>query len=347
MSASSDSAAVKQAIALDSGSSSPASPTTNSSRRSRRASTYAGFDFDVAVIGAGSAGLAAALTLGRCRRRVLVCDGGPPRNEASPAVHGFLSRDGIRPAELLRLGREQLQPYETVQVRNVKVKEISQKGRGFQIEGETEQSRPFVGTARKVLLATGVEDLLPPLPGMRELWGRGVLHCPYCHGWEVRDQPLAVYGRGRTVTGLALLVSRWSRDILVVTDGPGHLTPNARQRLRREGIEINEKKLTRLIGTRSQDLKCLEFEDGSQVPRAALFLHAPQQQRSALAEALGARLNSKGAVWVDSRCETSVSGLYAAGDTTPGTQQALLAAAEGNKAAICLNEVLTREECPR
>ena len=192
-----------------------------------------------------------------------------------------------------------------------------------------------------------VDDVLPPLPGMRELWGRGVLHCPYCHGWEVRDQPLAVYGRGRTVTGLALLVSRWSRDILVVTDGPGHLTPNARQRLRREGIEVNEKKLTRLIGTRSHDLKCLEFEDGSQVPRVALFLHAPQQQRSPLAEALDARFNSKGAVWVDSRCETSIPGLYAAGDTTPGTQQALLAAAEGNKAAICLNEVLTREECPR
>ena len=163
----------------------------------------------------------------------------------------------------------------------------------------------------------------------------------------MRDQPLAVYGQGRTVTGLALLVSRWSRDILVVTDGPGHLTPNARQRLRREGIEVNEGKLARLIGTRSGDLQCLEFEDGTQLPRVALFLHALQQQRTALAESLGARLNSKGAVRIDSKCETSVPGLYAAGDTTPGTQQALLAAAEGNKAAIYLNDVLTREECPR
>ena len=316
-------------------------------RRSRRASTYAGFDFDVIVVGAGSAGLTAALTLGRCRRRVLVCDGGPPRNVTSPSVHGFLSRDGIRPAELLRLGREQLLPYDTVQLRDVKVRQIIPQGQGFHITGDTENNRLLTATARKVLLATGVEDILPPLPGMRELWGRGVLHCPYCHGWEVRDQPLAVYGQGRTVTGLALLVSRWSRDILVVTDGPGHLTPNARQRLHREGIQLNETKLTRLIGSRSGDLKCLEFEDGTQLPRTALFLHAPQQQRTDLAQTLGAQLNSKGAVKVDSKGETSVPGLYAAGDTTPGTQQALLAAAEGNKVAINLNEVLTYEECPR
>lgn len=313
---------------------------------SRKAATSS-FDFDVVVVGAGSAGLAAALTLGRCCRRVLVCDSGPPRNQASPGVHGFLSRDGIRPAELLRLGREQLLPYETVQLRPLKVKEITPKGGGFALSTETDQGHPFATTARKVLLATGVEDLLPQLPGMRELWGRGVLHCPYCHGWEVRDQPLAVYGRGRTVTGLALLVSRWSRDVLVVTDGPGHLTQHARQRLRREGIAVNEKPLARLIGVRNGTLKCLEFADGSQLERVALFLHAPQQQRSDLAQRLGARLSGKGAVRVDSKGETSVPGLYAAGDTTPGTQQALLAAAEGNKVAINLNEVLTREECPQ
>ncbi|WP_375417273.1 NAD(P)/FAD-dependent oxidoreductase [uncultured Hymenobacter sp.] len=346
MSTHSDSAAIQESVALETGSRLPEAH-AGRAPRPRRASTYAGFDFDVMVVGAGSAGLAAALTLGRCRRRVLVCDGGPPRNETSPAVHGFLSRDGIRPAELLRLGREQLAPYDTVQLREIKIKDITRQGQGFALVGDTGGGREFAATARKVLLATGVADLLPPLPGMRELWGRGVLHCPYCHGWEVRDQPLAVYGRGRTVTGLALLVSRWSRDVLVVTDGPGHLTQHARLRLRREGIQVNEGKLSRLIGSASGDLKCLEFEDGTQLSRAALFLHAPQQQRSELAQVLGAQLTSKGAVRVDSKCETTVPGLYAAGDTTPGTQQALLAAAEGNKAAICLNEVLTREECPR
>ncbi len=304
--------------------------------------------YDVLIIGGGSAGLSAALTLGRCLRRVLVADGGPPRNEASPGVHGFLTRDGIRPAELLRLGQEQLRPYDSVEVQCLEISSVVQEGKGFRATGVgTADDVPVTVTARRVLLATGVADILPPLPGFRELWGRGVLHCPYCHGWEVRNQPLAVYGQGRTVTGLALLVSRWSTDVVVVTDGPGHLTPNARRRLHRQKIQVREEPVARLVGSPANDLQHIEFADGSQLPRTAVFLHAPQHQRSALAEKLGARHTSKGAVWVDSGMHTSVPGLYAAGDTTPGTQQALLAAAAGSKAAIVINESLTREECPR
>ena len=304
--------------------------------------------YDVLIIGAGSAGLSAALTLGRCLRRVLVADGGPPRNENSPAVHGFLTRDGIRPAELLRLGHDQLLPYETVAVQCLQVDSLVREKDGFRATGHgTANDAAITITARRVLLATGVSDILPPLPGFRELWGRGVLHCPYCHGWEVRGQPLAVYGQGRTATGLALLVSRWSPDVIVVTDGPGHLTPNARRRLRHQKIGIREEPVARLIGSPTHELRCIEFADGSLLERAALFLHAEQHQRSPLAAGLGARLTSTGAVWVDKNAQTSVAGLYAAGDTTPGTQQALLAAAAGNQAGICLNENLTREECPR
>jgi thioredoxin reductase len=304
--------------------------------------------YDVLIIGAGSAGLSAALTLGRCLRRVLLADGGRPRNECSPGVHGFLTRDGVAPAELLRLGHEQLRPYETVEVQCLHIETIALHGSGFVATGHgTADDAPATITARRVLLATGVSDVLPPLPGFRELWGRGVLHCPYCHGWEVRGQPLAVFGRGRTVTGLALLVSRWSPDIVVVTNGPGHLTPNARRRLRRHKIQVQDAPIARLIGTAERDLQCIEFEDGSQLERAALFLHAPQLQRSSLAADMGARITSKGAVWVDGGLQTSIPRLYAAGDTTPGAQQALIAAAEGNRAAILINESLTREECPR
>lgn len=302
-------------------------------------------EYDVIVVGAGSAGLSAALTLGRCRRRVLLADGGAPRNAPSPAVHGFLTRDGLRPARLLELGRQQLAPYPTVEVRELKITGLHKLAKGFRAEGTTGQGHAWAATTHRVLLTTGVQDVLPALPGFRELWGTGVLHCPYCHGYEVRDEPLAVYGRGKAAVGLALLLTNWSKDIVVVTDGPGHLTAYGRQRLRQHRIGLRQEKVARLVGGPDGLLRCVEFEDGTYLERKAIFLHAPQEQRSALAASLGAHITGKGAVWVDKNSQTSIAGLYAAGDTTPGQQQALIAAAEGNKAAICLNEALTKEQC--
>ena len=302
-------------------------------------------DFDVLIVGAGSAGLSAALTLGRCRRRVLLADGGAPRNAPSPAVHGFLSRDGILPAKLLQLGHAQLAPYPTVEARELKITKLHRLAHGFRAEGTTGQGHAWTGTASRVILATGVADVLPPLPGFRELWGTGVLHCPYCHGYEVRDQPLAVYGRGKAAVGLALLLTNWSRDLVVVTNGPGHLSDYGRQRLRQHKIGLRQEPVKGLVGGPDGMLRCIEFEDGTYLERTALFLHAPQEQRSALAADTGALITSKGAVWIDKNSQTSIPGLYAAGDTTPGQQQALIAAGEGSKVAICLNEALTKEQC--
>jgi thioredoxin reductase len=322
----------------------PATPAAATRPRRHRPATGPVPDFDVVIIGAGSAGLSAALVLGRCLRRVLVCDGGAPRNAPSPAVQGFFTRDGTRPADLLELGLEELRRYGGVVVKPLRVTAIKREGKQFELTAEGETGRASQFTARKILLATGVEDELPPLDGMRALWGTSVLHCPYCHGWEVRDQPLAVYGQGKTVTGLALLVSRWSRDVVVCTDGPGHLTENARRRLRRQGIGVREERVLRLEAVAGHGIRVV-LEGAEPLARTALFLHAPQHQRTALAEQTGCRLTSKGAVWVDKNNQTSQPGIYAAGDTTPGTQQAILAAAQGAQSAICLNEQLTREEC--
>ncbi|WP_324674170.1 NAD(P)/FAD-dependent oxidoreductase [Hymenobacter sp. GOD-10R] len=312
---------------------------------SRRPSTIAPTDYDVVIVGAGCAGLGAALVLGRCRRRVLVCDGGAPRNAPSSGVHAFLSRDGIKPQELLRISREQLEPYPSVVIRPGKVTNVSAENHGFTLIAESESGRPATITTRKLLLATGVDDELPPLDGMRELWGRGVLHCPYCHGWEVQDKALAVYGRGKMVVGLALLISRWSRDVVVCTDGPMGISANARRRLQAQGITVREEPIIRLQGNRRGDLKCILFKNGDELERDALFVHAHQHQRGTLAEQLGCRTTSKGAVWTDKYLQTSMRGVYAAGDMTPGSQQALIAAAEGTQAGIFLNERLTKEEC--
>lgn len=304
-------------------------------------------DVDVAIIGAGSAGLSAALVLGRCLRRVLVLDGGPPRNAPSPAVQAFFTRDGTPPARLLNLGRAELEAYDSVEIKEAKVVGLVRCGKHFELALEGPTGRRSTRTARKVLLATGVEDELPPLPGMRELWGRGVLHCPYCHGWEYRDQALAVYGRAKLVTGLALLVSRWSPDVVVCVEDPASLSQHARRRLRRQHITVRDEPLAGLEGTAGGELRHLVFESGEKLARTALFIHPHQHQRSSLAAEMGCRLSAKGAIWVSRQHQTSVPGLYAAGDNTPGTQQALLAAAEGSGAAISINEILTREECPK
>ncbi len=301
--------------------------------------------YDVLIIGAGSAGLAAALTLGRCCRRVLLADGGPPRNADSPAVHNFLTRDGIRPAELLRLGRAELAPYPTVEIAPLAIETLSRDGRHFRATGRTtDTDAPRALLARAVLLATGVADVLPPLPGFRALWGRGVLHCPYCHGYEVRQLPLAVFGHGRAAINQALLVSRWSADVVLLTHGGAVPSDRARRQLRRQRIGVEARPVARLVGNPDGSVRCVEFEDGTYLERSAVFITAAQEQRSGLVAALGTRLTAKGAVWTDRNNETTVPGLFAAGDASPGTQQALLAAAQGSQAGICLHEKLTREE---
>ena len=174
--------------------------------------------FDVIIVGAGPAGLSAALILGRCRRKVLVCDAGHPRNAASRALHGYLTRDGIEPAELLRIGREQLSPYKTVQMRSGEVTDARRAGKGFEITVNDEAI-----ASRKLLLATGVVDHLPDIEGLKPLYGRSVFHCPYCDGWEQRDQPIAIYGREDRGAGLALELTGWSRDLVVVHERSGEV----------------------------------------------------------------------------------------------------------------------------
>src|SRR6187401_238805 len=236
--------------------------------------------YDVVIVGAGPAGLSAALMLGRCRRRVLVCDTGRPRNYASRAMHGYLSRDGISPREFLRLAREQLRQYETIEIRDIEVTEAHCHESRFHVT--LAGGEQFI--TRKLLIATGVVDNLPELPGFAELFGLSVFHCPYCDGWEVRDQPLAIYGRGARGYGLSLELTAWSRDLVLCSDGPAEIGPDDLARLRRNGIMVREDRIARLEG--DQKLERIVFGSGPPLEREALFFTTGQTQQSFLAHSL-------------------------------------------------------------
>lgn len=296
--------------------------------------------YDVIIAGAGPAGLSAALMLGRCRRSVLICDTGKPRNAASHAMHGYLTRDGIRPREFLAIGRRELERYRTVELRDVGVESARCRPDGtFDVtlaDGAT-------ATSRKLLLATGVVDNVPEIDGIGDLYGRSVFHCPYCDGWEVRDQPIAIYGRGSRGLGLALELTAWTRDLVLLTDGPSEIDETGRARLERNGIAVREDRLARVEGT-DGILERIVFADGSSMARRAMFFTTGQSQRSRLAIALGCEFNDKGTVRTGKYESTHLHGLFVAGDASRAVQWVIVAASEGAEAAFAINSDLLSED---
>jgi thioredoxin reductase len=279
--------------------------------------------------------LSAATILGRARRRVIVFDDGKYRNEASRAIHGFLSRDGIHPAELRRIAREQLARYE-VEYRCLHISAARQIDTGFEVtldDGSRLESR-------KLLLATGVTDHIPEVEGMRRFYGAGVFHCPYCDGWEVRDRPLAAYGK--SAAGLAASLKTWSADVILCTDGPAALKADETEQLERLGIPVYRQNLARVEGADSLDQ--IVFVDGLVLPCRGIFFNAGQNQRCDLAANLGCAFTKKGAVRTGKLEGTNIPGLFVAGDASKDVQLAIVAAAEGAKAAIAINTSLQLED---
>jgi thioredoxin reductase len=295
--------------------------------------------YDCIIVGAGPAGLSAALMLGRCRRRVLVCEAGEPRNARSKGLHNYLTRDGIAPLEFLRVARKEVEEYPTIEFLAGEVKDARRTGGGFTV---VLADRTELG-ARKLLLATGVVDDLPDIDGLRPLYGTSIHHCPYCDGWEWRDQPIAIFGRGEDGSALALGLTVWSDDLVLCTDGPNGLTSTQRQQLERAGIEVREDEVVRLEGQRRW-LSRIIFAEGEPLPRRALFLSSDQHQRSDLALRLGCRFTEKGAVNTSSCEATDVPGLYVAGDASKDAQFVIVAAAEGAEAAMAINQALLKDD---
>ena len=294
---------------------------------------------DVIIVGGGPAGLSAALILGRCSRTVLVCDNGHPRNKASQAMHGYLTRDGMAPAEFLRIARSELTPYTTVEYRSVTVVHAECKDSRFVVtldSGEEVYSR-------KLLIATGVRDKVPEIEGIDVMYGRSVFHCPYCDGWEIRDQPIAIYGRGDRGYGLAMELTAWSRDLVLLTDGHSDLDDKQRERLAGARIGVREDRIVRLEGT-DGILERVVFESGEPLSRRAMFFTTGQSQHADLAIKLGCEFNDKGTVSTGRYETTHLRGLYVAGDASRAVQWVIVAASEGAEAAFAINTDLIKED---
>lgn len=295
-------------------------------------------EFDVVVVGGGPAGLSAALILGRCCRRVLVCDRGTSRNWASKAMHGFLSRDGIDPAEFTAIAHTELAHYPTVLYASVEVEQIHKQPNGFTVVSGGRAVR-----TRKVLIATGLEDELPAIDGFKALFGTSVFQCPYCDAWEFRGRLLAAYGKNNRGLEMARALTAWSRDIVLCTDGRSGFTPEQKQQLASNAIQLIELPVRRLESDGGM-LRHIVFDDGSRLARDAIFFDTRSRGQSTLTEQLGCTFNRHGGVICGKYEATAVPGVYVAGNIIRNVQLSIVAAAEGANAAFGINRALTRED---
>lgn len=288
---------------------------------------------DVVIVGGGPAGLSAALCLGRARRSVVVIDSGHPRHAVAEGVHNFVTREGIPPAELRTVGWAQIGTYPSVRRYDGTV--VALESRDGRWIATCDDRSAWVASA--VLLATGVVDQHPEIRGYDALWGRSIFLCPYCHGWEVRDQPLAVLGKGRPLADFAPLLRSWSDDVIVCTDGDP-VESDVGEALSARGIQIHS---TAIAEFEAKDgrLDAIRFTNGTRLARHAVFvMQTPRLVR--LVADLGLALDERGYVRVDEDGLTSAPGLWAAGDLTSRRHQVVEAMAQGLRAAVAINRRL-------
>lgn len=295
---------------------------------------------DVAIVGAGAAGLSAALVLGRCRRSVVLSDAGRPRNHASQAVHCLLGHEGTAPSALLAKARSELERYTTVESGLDAVTAITRRDDSFVVECECGAAV----SARKVLIATGLTDDIPEIDGIDRLYGRSVHHCPYCDGFEHRDEAIAVYGAGDKGAGLALMMKQWSGDVMLFTGGSSDVSADMRARLQEQGIEVRTEVVSRLEGEDGA-LRAIHLQAGDAVERDAMFFATGCRQRSDLLTRLGCARDENGGIISDPVTEeSSVRGVYVAGDASREVLLVAVAIAEGAKAGVAINRALLKED---
>lgn len=293
---------------------------------------------DVIIVGGGPAGLNAAVVLGRCRRKVLLFDTGQYRNRWSHGMHNYLTRDDILPPDFIKISRTELVKY-GVQLIEKRVTKARTNDEGIFVVTDENKEQYF---SKKLLIATGVADNVPEVPGLKEMYGHSVFHCPYCDGWEVRDKLLGVYARNKDGWELALSLKTWSSHVTLYTDGKNNVKRPQREKLEANDVKIVQLPIARLQGTEGQ-LEKIVFTNGEEQPCDALFFVNGFNQQCDLAETFGCEMSKKGVVVTNRLQQTNTPGLYIAGDADKDMHFVVVAAAEGAKAGVNINKELQKE----
>jgi thioredoxin reductase len=294
---------------------------------------------EIVIVGAGPAGLSAALVLARARRSVWVIDSNRPRNAATLASHGFLTRDGISPLELRKLGREELAAYPHVTFTQAIVESIRRDGEDFTIAAR-DRSEKIRGRARVVLIATGLTEVLPQLPSLRTFYGTSIHSCIQCDAYEKRDEPLALIGESDDMVDRALLLRQWSEDLIVFTNDHDIVTAAEEKHLKRRGIRVERRPIADVEGDRT-GLTGIRLQDGELVPRTGAFVRPLWIPAIDYANPLELERDSHGLLLVDGNGRTNRDRVYAVGDSTPpGPQQLIVAAGAGAQTAGAINRML-------
>jgi len=299
-------------------------------------------DWDVVIVGGGPAGLSAALNLARARRRVLVLDSNRPRNSATFRSHGFLSRDGISPLELRRLGREELEAYPNASYERAVVNAVTplREGRALPEALDGRFAIDSTYTTTTLVIATGLREQQPALPSLRQFYGTSIHSCMECDGYEYSDRPIALIGESNDLAARALLLSQWSRDLVVFTNGVGVVSEGDEARLGELGIRVDRRLVADVAGDRD-GVTGVVLADGETIPRVGVFVRPQYTPALDYIEPLGVARDSDDLIVVDAVGRTSVTGVYAIGDCTPpGPQQLIVAAGQGGIVAAAINRDL-------
>lgn len=295
-------------------------------------------NFDVIIVGGSYAGLAAAMALGRALRNVLVIDGGSPCNKQTPHSHNFLTNDGKTPKEIASLAKQQVRMYGTVSFLDGLATVGIKTKKGFEIQTQAGETL----TSRKLIFATGIKDLMPPIQGFAESWGISVLHCPYCHGYEVRHQKTGIIANGDVGFEISSLISNWTKELTLYTNGKSALTNQQKAKLEKHQIVIVEAEIDHLEN-HSGYIQNIVFTNGTKASAKAIYARIPFVQHSSIPEELGCEITQDGYIKIDSAQRTSIQGVYACGDNTTRMRTVANAVSMGTTTGLMVNKELIEE----